>query len=202
LIDQKTTTKTRITTTETETTETEIKTTIRKTTIPIQQVANNFINMNSFTKVATLFVITFTMISCDSNKVFDQYIEVENATWKRENIAKFSVDIKDTTNAHNLYINVRNKGNYPYSNLYMFVKIEGPDGNFSIDTVNCILADKSGKWLGNGIGDLWDVKVPYIGGFKFAKSGEYQFSFEQAMRVENGLEGITDMGLRIERKED
>ena len=142
------------------------------------------------------------MISCDSNKVFDQYIEVENATWKRENIAKFSIDITDTTNAHNLYINVRNKGNYPYSNLYMFVKIEGPDGNFSIDTVNCILADKSGKWLGNGIGDLWDVKVPYIGGFKFAKSGNYEFSFEQAMRVENGLEGITDIGLRIERKED
>lgn len=149
-----------------------------------------------------VFGLFLFLISCDSNKVFDQYMEVENATWKRENIAKFSVVIKDTTTAHNLYINIRNKGNYPFSNLYMFVKIEGPDGNFSVDTVNCILADKSGKWLGNGIGDLWDVQVPYIGGFKFAKSGEYQFSFEQAMRVENGLEGITDIGLRIERKEE
>lgn len=155
-----------------------------------------------FLLFSSIFGLLLFLISCDSNKVFDQYMEVENATWKRENIAKFSVDIKDTTAAHNLYINVRNKGNYPYSNLYLFIKIEGPDGNFSVDTVNCILADKSGKWLGKGIGDLWDVQVPYIGGFKFAKSGEYQFSFEQAMRVENGLEGITDIGLRIERKED
>ncbi|MCB9175169.1 MAG: gliding motility lipoprotein GldH [Flavobacteriales bacterium] len=149
-----------------------------------------------------IFLLALLLFSCDSNKVFDQYIEVENGDWKRENVAKFTVNISDTTSAHNLYINVRNKGNYPFSNLYMFVKIEGPDGNFSIDTVNCTLADKSGKWLGKGIGDLWDVKVPYIGGFKFAHSGEYQFSFEQAMRVENGLQGISDIGLRIERKDD
>jgi len=162
-------------------------------------VANNFININSFTKVATLVAVSFFLISCDSNKVFDQYIEVENANWKKENVAKFSVNIEDTTSAHNLYINIRNKGDYAFSNLYLFVKIEGPDGNFSIDTVNCTLADKSGKWLGKGIGDLFDYNVPYIGGFKFAKSGTYNFSLEQAMRVENGLEGISDVGLRIEK---
>ncbi|HRN42503.1 MAG TPA: hypothetical protein PK649_10595 [Vicingus sp.] len=38
-----------------------------------------------------------------------------------------------------------------------------------------------------------------MGGFKFAKSGTYNFSLEQAMRVENGLEGISDVGLRIEK---
>ncbi len=159
----------------------------------------NSLNINFKSKVIGLFLIAFVLISCDSNKVFDQYIEVEDANWKKENIAKFSVNIEDTTNAHNLYINIRNKGDYAYSNLYLFVKIEGPDGNFSIDTVNCTLADKSGKWLGKGIGDLYDYNVPYIGGFKFAKSGTYNFSFEQAMRVENGLDGISDIGLRIEK---
>lgn len=166
-------------------------------------IKNNKISSNLLLKnPITIVLIALLLLSCDSNKVFDQYIEVENSTWKKENVAKFTVNITDTTNAHNLYINIRNKGSYAFSNLYLFVKIEGPDGNFSLDTVNCTLADKGGKWLGKGIGDLWDVKVPYIGGFKFAKSGDYQFSFEQAMRVENGLEGITDVGLRIERKED
>jgi gliding motility-associated lipoprotein GldH len=68
-----------------------------------------------------------------------------------------------------------------------------------IDTVNCKLADNSGKWLGKGIGDLWDLQIPYIGGFKFAQKGKYTVSLEQAMRVENGLEGITDVGLRVEK---
>lgn len=64
-----------------------------------------------------IFLLALFLFSCDNNKVFDQYIEVENGDWKRENVAKFTVNISDTTSAHNLYINVRNKGNYPFSNL-------------------------------------------------------------------------------------
>ncbi|HRP61285.1 MAG TPA: gliding motility lipoprotein GldH, partial [Vicingus sp.] len=187
-----------ITTTETETIKTETET-IKTETKTTDRVAKNSSNMHLKLKVIGFFLVAFVLVSCDSNKVFDQYIEVENANWKKENVAKFSVNIDDTTNAHNLYINIRNRGDYAYSNLYLFVKIEGPDGNFSVDTVNCTLADKSGKWLGKGIGDLFDYNVPYIGGFKFAKAGTYNFSLEQAMRVENGLEGISDVGLRIEK---
>lgn len=146
-------------------------------------------------------VIALLFNACDGNKVFEKYIEVENDVWHQENVAKFNVDIIDTVALHNLYINIRNKGNYPYSNLYLFVSIQGPDGSQQTDTVNCILANKRGQWLGNGIGDLWDLKIPYIGGFKFAQSGVYTFSYEQAMRVEDGLHGITDVGLRIERKD-
>ncbi len=147
------------------------------------------------------FVFSFFLFSCDNNKIFEQYIEVENSVWKKENIAKFQVNITDTTHLHNLYINIRNQGDYPYSNIYLFVTIQGPDGSQQKDTVNCVLADKRGKWLGKGIGDLWDLKLPYIGGFKFAQSGSYSFMYEQAMRVENGLKGISDVGLRIEKTE-
>lgn len=152
--------------------------------------------------IFTILLVGLFLTSCDSNKMFEQYIEVENGVWKKENLAKFTVNVTDTTNAHNLYINVRNQGDYQYSNLYLFVTIQGPDGGTSTDTVNCVLADKRGKWLGKGVGNLWDLRLPYIGGFKFAQAGTYTFTYEQAMRVENGLEGITDLGLRIERKDN
>ena len=141
------------------------------------------------------------LYACDGNKVYEEYIEVDNANWKKENIANFSFTIEDTLTPHNLYLNIRNTGDYPKSNLYIFVKIQGPDGNFNIDTVNCVLADNRGKWKGTGVGDLWDLRIPYIGGFKFAQKGEYNVSFEQAMRVKDGLKGITDVGLRIEKSE-
>lgn len=152
-------------------------------------------------KIGFAFLTLITLFSCDNNKVYEEYIEVENAVWLKENIASFSFEATDTNRPHNLYVNVRNTGNYPYSNLYLFVTMQGPNGNLLRDTVNCILADNSGKWLGKGIGDLWDLQVPYIGGFKFAQKGEYTLSLEQAMRVENGLKGITDIGLRIEKAE-
>jgi gliding motility-associated lipoprotein GldH len=150
-------------------------------------------------KIVGFFFLGFSIISCDSNKVFEAYIEVENANWQKENVASFEFSAIDTTLAHNLYINVRNTGMYPYSNLYLFVTMQGPNGGVLKDTVNCILADNRGKWLGTGVGDLWDLKIPYVGGFKFAQAGSYIVSLEQGMRAENGLEGITDIGLRVEK---
>ncbi len=147
-------------------------------------------------------VLAILFVGCDGNKIFEEYIEVENAIWKQNNVASFEFDIQDTSSAHNLYINVRNSGDYPYSNLYMFVLITGPDGQSQADTVNVQLADKRGRWLGNGVGDLWDLQMPYVGGFKFANKGKYVVSFEQAMRNENGIEGITDVGLRVEKREN
>lgn len=152
-------------------------------------------------QITSVFILLITLFSCDSNKVYEEYIEVENAVWLKENVASFKFEAKDTTLPHNLYVNIRNTGDYPYSNLYLFVTMQGPNGNLLKDTVNCILADNSGKWLGTGIGDLWDLQIPYIGGFKFAQKGEYVLSLEQAMRVENGLKGITDVGLRVEKSE-
>jgi gliding motility-associated lipoprotein GldH len=157
--------------------------------------------MTTYSKIAVTLLLSLLLFSCDSNIVFEKYIEVENAIWIKENVADFGFDIQDTVNAHNIYINIRNTGDYPYSNLYLFVTIKGPDGSFSVDTVNCILADNRGKWKGKGVGDLWDLKIPYIGQFKFAQQGKYTVSYEQAMRVENGLKGITDVGLRVEKSE-
>lgn len=155
--------------------------------------------MLNWIKIGFVLLILVVFVSCDSNKVYEEYIEVENGVWVKENVASFKFNAKDTIKPHNLYINVRNTGDYAYSNLYLFVTLQGPNGNLLRDTVNCKLADKSGKWLGKGIGDLWDLQMPYVGGFKFAQTGEYTFSLEQAMRVENGLEGITDVGLRVEK---
>ena len=157
--------------------------------------------MPNYSKAIILFLMILSLFSCDSNKVYEEYIEVENGVWKKENVANFNFDATDTVQAHNLYINIRNTGDYLYSNLYLFVTLQGPNGNLLTDTVNCILADSRGKWLGSGIGDLWDLRVPYIGGFKFAQKGTYVVTLEQAMRVEDGLDGITDVGLRIEKAE-
>jgi len=155
--------------------------------------------INNISKILGISLFLLGLTSCDANKVFEEYIEVENANWQKENIASFEFTAKDTVTPHNLYINVRNTGTYAYSNIYLFVTMQGPDGGILKDTVNCILADNRGKWLGNGVGDLWDLRIPYVGGFKFAQSGLYTVTLEQAMRVDNGLEGITDIGLRVEK---
>lgn len=152
--------------------------------------------MNKF--FGLIFIFTIILFSCDSSRVFEEYVTVKGEHWDRDQIAVFEVPIYDTIHPMNLYINIRNTGNYPYSNLYLFVKITAPNQSLAIDTVECILADKKGKWLGKGIGDLFEIKHLYKKGVKFAQKGNYLFSIEQAMRDEK-LCCINDIGVRIEK---
>ena len=141
----------------------------------------------------------FSFFGCDKKRLYEENKQIPNRIWNNKNIVPFIVNIADTISLHNVYINVRNSGEYTYSNLYLFLRTAYPDGKVSCDTVECILADISGRWLGKGSGDVWDNQILFKRGVRFKKAGIYTFSYEQAMRVEN-LPMITDAGLRIEKQ--
>lgn len=138
------------------------------------------------------------LVSCDPNRVYEKDIRIPDGIWPMNNPVRFEVIVEDTITAHNLYINVRHTGMYPFSNLYLFVTTVAPSGHAIKDTVQIILADKKGKWLGNGLGDIWDNQRIYKGQVRFAQKGKYIFEFEQAMRQEK-LPSVLDVGLRVEK---
>jgi gliding motility-associated lipoprotein GldH len=69
----------------------------------------------------------------------------------------------------------------------------------SKDTLECELADYSGKWYGKGIGSVKFNRFMFRKGMRFRASGKYVFELEQAMRVRD-LTGIRDIGLRVEKE--
>ena len=144
-------------------------------------------------------LISFLLIiSCDPNRVYEDNTNIEKNKWLQQNSIEFQVDIKDTVSAHNIYVNIRNTGKYPMSNIFLFIKTSSPLGYSVIDTFNCILADEKGKWLGKGFGNIWNNRFLYKKNVKFPIPGTYTFRYEQAMRKEELL-GIVDVGLRIEK---
>jgi len=145
-----------------------------------------------------IFVLLLVLSSCDSKYVFEENKPIENRNWKAANKVQFFVSIDDVTIPYTIFLNIRNGMEYPYSNIYLFLKTTFPDGKVSRDTLECILADYDGRWLGSGIGSVKFNKFLFQKGIYFPKKGKYNFEFEQAMRV-NELIGITDVGLRIER---
>ena len=152
--------------------------------------------------VITLLVALFS--ACDSNKVFEENIALENHIWNLENRVKFQVEIMDTTAEMNLFVNIRHSAHYPFSNLWIFLITANPKGEISADTLECILAAKDGKWLGSGLGDIWDIQIPFKTQV-FNSPGDYIFEIEQAMRYGDQarieqLPEIMDIGLRIEKK--
>lgn len=138
------------------------------------------------------------IVSCDRKRVFESYKTIGENGWNKDSVATFKVLLTDTTRNHNLYVNIRNKGTYPYSNLWLFLSIGSPDGKTLIDTVEFSLAEPSGRWKGSGIGDLHDNQILYKSSVFFPHKGKYTFQIKQGMR-DNVLQGIRDIGLRIEK---
>ena len=165
--------------------------------------ARVILSLSKYKGRGSFFCILFFMFflsSCDPKRVFEKDEEIKNSIWNKEAKVHFEINISDTISAHNFYVNVRNADGYPYSNIYMFITTVFPDKKFSRDTLECILADESGKWLGSGLGDIWDNQILFKKGVRFPVQGTYRFTLEQAMRVDN-LPMIMDVGLRIEKQQ-
>jgi gliding motility-associated lipoprotein GldH len=82
--------------------------------------------------------------------------------------------------------------------LYLFLNTRLPNSNLTRDTIELVLADVNGKWLGKGFGAIKDNQIPVRNNLIFPIKGEYIFGIEQAMREET-LVGLVDIGIRVEQ---
>lgn len=157
-------------------------------------VMRNFFVISGFCLLSSLFV------SCNKNVVFSEYTKIPEEGWKTENKLTYTVDIKDNKPFHNVFLTVRHADSYPFSNLFVFLTTTYPNGKISVDTLECVLANKKGEWQGDGAGDLWDNKIPLKQNLIFPQAGKYTFTFEQGMRTDP-LPLIMDFGMVIEKVE-
>jgi gliding motility-associated lipoprotein GldH len=147
-----------------------------------------------------LFLLTLSVFQgCYRNVLFEKNTSIDPKGWHYQDEIAYSTIITDTTSLFDIYINVRNTTDYPYSNLILFFTTEFPDGRQYRDTVECMLADKTGEWTGSGFGRIRSNSFHFRKDVWFPLQGEHTFMISQAMREEY-LIGIKDIGIRIERK--
>ena len=148
-----------------------------------------------FFYILILFFVVFS--SCDSGYVFEDYKTISHEGWDRDTAIVFNMAVKNIDCSYNMYINVRNMGNYSKRNLWLLVDIKNPDGRLVRDTVEFYLADEDGRWKGKGIGDLYDSQFLYKKNVFFSAVGEYSVFIFQRMK-KNKLKGILDVGIQLE----
>ena len=157
--------------------------------------------------VAVIFC--FLITSCDSKAVFDVYKSVPNQ-WHKDSVISYTIKAPDTLKNYDLYVQLRNTNDYKFSNLFLIVELNYPNGKVVKDTLEYKMAAPNGELLGTGFSDLKENKLWFRGfkkPFKFNEEGEYTVNIQHAMR-NNGeikgivnLDGITDIGFRVEQTE-
>ncbi|WP_062545951.1 gliding motility lipoprotein GldH [Rufibacter tibetensis] len=138
--------------------------------------------------------------SCDSNRVFEEVQDIPDNQWPVRLSPTFAFEVTDTTQAYNVFFNVRNALHYPFYNLYLRHYLIGPDGQ----QVNSMLHEmylmdpKTGEPKGKGAGDIFDHQFRGLKNIRFQRAGQYKIRLNQYMR-QDPLPGIMAIGVRVEK---
>jgi gliding motility-associated lipoprotein GldH len=147
-----------------------------------------------------LLVLLFLFSCADKSIVYSNVQNVSPQEWMPEEKVGFLVTITDTTVKYDFSIYLRHNIDYGWSNLFLFMKTVYPNHTYSLDTLECTLAEPTGKWLGRGFGTKKELTV-LVKTVKFSQKGNYFFEMEQGMR-DLKLKNMENIGIIISKYQD
>ncbi|MBQ4206491.1 MAG: gliding motility lipoprotein GldH [Bacteroidales bacterium] len=150
-------------------------------------------------KILYILFLAILLVSCGNDKLFNDSVVIPEAKWDNRMLPFFDLTVNDTLSDYAFYLNIRHLENYRYSNLYVFLHTEFPNGNITHDTIECTFARPDGSWMSKGSGTIRSAKILLNPALRFPLTGVYHFEIEQAMR-DDVLKGITDIGLSFEKQ--
>ncbi len=138
------------------------------------------------------------MAGCNSGMHYADSWSPDHARWNMHDPARFACTIDDTLQLWNVRLSLRTTPDYPYRNIYLFVMTDFPSGITVTDTLQAMVTDEKGRWLGKGAGNLRELTIPYRSNVWFPEEGEYRFTVIHGMR-DTLLRGVNDVGISITR---
>lgn len=152
----------------------------------------------------TLFLLLIVLIgSCDRNRLYETNYDFKDRVWISTDNPVFDFEVNDTTKTYNVYCNIRNSVEYPYSRIFINYSLQDSSGtSVSKNMISTFLfEEKTGRPLGiSGLGDVYDHPILILKTYQFKKTGLYTLKFEQFMRTDT-LAGILAVGFRLETAE-
>lgn len=145
-----------------------------------------------------LFFIASIFSACDKKTVYHAFHSLPTEGWLQKDTLLFDVTVPDSNTTYQLSLEIRNRNDYPYRNLSLAVcHLQPESSDTSTDTLNILLADEQGNWLGNGWGGLYQLRFP-AGSLRITASGHHTFKIIHTF-PDNPLPGINDIGIKLER---
>jgi gliding motility-associated lipoprotein GldH len=149
------------------------------------------------TSIFIVFVFA-CIAACQTKQLYEQNTIYPNHNWAEKQVNNYAFSITDTSAAYNVFFVIRHHNAYHYKNIFIQLNTTAPDNTTTQQLVDLNLADESKGWLGIGMGDIYDQRIPVNASPLRFKKGLYKFALSHTMR-EDPLENILSTGIRVEK---
>ena len=140
----------------------------------------------------------FSIVACQTIPLSEQNTIHPEHQWNSAKPEKYLFNITDTSQMYKIVFVIRHHNAYHYKNIWLQVSTKSPSDSAITQTLNLQLADDQKGWLGVGMDDIFDQRIPINATPTKLKLGIYNFSMQHTMR-EDPLLGILATGLRVEK---
>jgi gliding motility-associated lipoprotein GldH len=145
-----------------------------------------------------LLSIFFVMSGCETKQLFEQSTIYPNHNWPAKQATKYQFNVTDTAAAYKIFFVIRHHNAYHYKNIWLDLSIKSPTNAITKQVLNLNLADDARGWLGTGMDDIYDQRIPMTATPIRFNKGIHEISVQHTMR-EDPLENILSTGIRVEK---
>ncbi len=155
--------------------------------------------MTFFKSISIYLVVVMMLVtSCKTATLYEQNTFLPDHQWSAKTINGYQFNIEDTNSMYKVFFVIRHHNAYHYKNIWIQVDMKAPGDTLVKQTLNLNLADDLNGWLGTGMDDIYDQRIPITPkAIKFHK-GICHFSVQHTMR-EDPLQNILSTGIRVEK---
>ncbi len=144
-----------------------------------------------FRKIWACVMMLFTLACKREEQVILLIKDFNGKGWTLHDTIMWVANFPDTFSAYNMYYYLRMRADYPYYNFYLFLwhKRYG-DTLWMKDTVELILADKMGNWLGSVKNNIVENKILFRRNFRPSTTNKYVIKVVHGLRMDTVKEVI------------
>lgn len=151
----------------------------------------------TYLSLAVVSILALT--SCGDQAYYDEAYSFEDNSWADKDTAHFEINVDDTIQPFNFIMTLRTSTQYQYSNIWVYVISEAPDGSKSKVAQRIPLARPDGSWIGRVSGTIVESRLKFDSK-PFPIKGKYTFDIVNATQQEE-IEEVLDISLRVEKKD-
>ncbi len=144
-----------------------------------------------------IVVFCLFLYSCKQVELYERLKNIDKASWQKQQVADFNLDITDTISPYNVYVVIRHTNAYAYRNIWLNVGLQQAGDSMRYQSFELELA-AADKWLGTGMDDIYEHRaLLFPKPVHFNKIGPVHFSLQHIMR-QDPLPGLMQVGIRVE----
>jgi gliding motility-associated lipoprotein GldH len=154
--------------------------------------------MGKYYRIVCGICFLMSIAACQTIPLAEQNTIHPDHQWNSAKPEKYLFNITDTNQLYKIVFVIRHHNAYHYKNIWIELIHTSANEQAKTAIFNLNLANDQKGWLGTGMDDIYDQRIPLYSKPIKLKYGMHSFTIKHTMR-EDPLQNILSTGIRIEK---